>query len=139
MSNHQYNKKLSPLARNLRHEMTKAECCLWKYTLRAGMMNGYSFRRQRPIGSYIADFICLELKLVIEVDGGSHLFEETQAKDMEKDRVLHESGFTVLRFTDEEVLNSIEEVKLNIERCVALLEETILPLPPPKGETLRNI
>ena len=88
-------------------------------------MCSYSFRRQRPIGKYIADFVCLELQLVIEVDGGSHLFEETQIKDMEKDRVFNELGFTVLRFTDEKILGEIEIVKSTIERAIGMLEENL--------------
>ena|SRR6476660_5025852 len=64
-----YNTKLQPLARELRTSMTKAEACLWKYVLRAGMMKGYTFRRQRPVLNYIADFTCKELMLIIEVDG----------------------------------------------------------------------
>ena len=125
MKNHQYNKKLNPLACNLRHTMTKAEACLWKYALRAGMMCGYSFRRQRPIGSYIADFVCLELRLIIEVDGVTHLHEETQVKDLVKEAYLKQEGFTILRFTDEEVLKNMEAVKLNIERCIGLLNENV--------------
>jgi very-short-patch-repair endonuclease len=129
MKNLQYNKELKPLAHNLRHTMTKAEACLWKHVLRAGMMCGYSFRRQRPISIYIVDCVCPELQLVIEVDGGSHLFEEIQIKDLEKERDLNNLEFTVLRFTDEKILREIEEVKFTIERAVSLLEERILPLP----------
>lgn len=121
--NHQYNKSLTTLARNLRQAMTKAEACLWKYALRAGMMCGCSFRRQRPIGPYIVDFVCIELYLVIEVDGGTHLYEDIQNKDMEKEMYLKREGFTVLRFTDEEVLGNMKNVKLNIERCIDLLNE----------------
>ena len=68
-NNHYYNKKLQPYAKILRSEMTKAAACLWKYVLKARMMKGYQFRRQRPVLNYIADFMCKDLKLVIEVDG----------------------------------------------------------------------
>jgi len=68
-NNYAYNKKLQPFANKLRKEMTKTEACLWKYALRASQMKGYQFRRQRPVLRYIADFLCKELKLVIEVDG----------------------------------------------------------------------
>lgn len=67
-NNHFYNRNLQPNANRLRKEMTKAEACLWKYVLRAGKMKGYGFRRQRPVLSYIADFMCKELMLIIEVD-----------------------------------------------------------------------
>lgn len=75
--NHKYNKNLQPFANRLRKEMTKAEACLWKYVLRAKQLKGYQFRRQRPILKYIADFVCLELMLIIEIDGISHHWEET--------------------------------------------------------------
>jgi len=58
-------------ARKLRKNMTDAERLLWQH-LRNRQLGGYKFRRQRPIGPYIVDFVCLEKKLVIEVDGGQH-------------------------------------------------------------------
>jgi very-short-patch-repair endonuclease len=90
--------------------MTKAEACLWKYALRAKKCKGYQFRRQRPVLKYIADFMCLELNLVIEVDGRTHLESTTIAKDKTKQKDLEEAGYTVLRFTDEEVLKHINAV-----------------------------
>ena len=100
-NNWHYNRKLKSLARALRRNMTKAEACLWKYALRAGETMGYSFTRQRPVLSYIADFMCKELCLVIEVDGITHLEEEVIKKDEIKQRELEEAGFYVLRFRDE--------------------------------------
>jgi very-short-patch-repair endonuclease len=105
-----YNKNLQPYANRLHKEMTKAEACLWKYVLKAGQMKGYQFRRQRPVLKYIADFMCKELMLIIEVDGITHHWEETIKKDEEKQRDLERAGFTVLRFTDGEVLNNIQSV-----------------------------
>lgn len=64
-----YNPLLKQNARKLRNEGTKSEACLWKYVLRAGNLNGFKFRRQRPVLNYIADFMCPELMLIIEVDG----------------------------------------------------------------------
>ena len=61
--------------------MTKAEACLWKYVLKAGQLKGFPFRRQRPVLNYIADFLCKELKLIIEVDGITHQWEDTIKKD----------------------------------------------------------
>jgi len=112
---HHYRKSLQPFARQLRNNMTKAEACLWKYVLRASQMKGYAFRRQRPVLHFIADFLCFELKLVIELDGVTHLWEETTAKDRRKDEALAEVGFTVMRFTDEEVLRDIVGVSQRIE------------------------
>lgn len=113
--NHHYNKHLQPYASKLRKQMTKAEACLWKYVLKAGQMKGYQFRRQRPVLRYISDFMCPELKLIIEVDGITHHFEETIIKDEKKQKDLKEAGFSVLRFSDHEVLNHIHSVVRCIE------------------------
>ena len=83
-NNYGYNKRLQPYANKLRKNMTMAEACLWKYVLRARSMKGYQFRRQRPILHYIADFMCKELMLVIEVDGILHQWETTVQKDEKK-------------------------------------------------------
>ena len=117
-SNHYYNKNLQPNANRLRKEMTKAEACLWKYVLRAGKMKGFQFRRQRPVLNYIADFMCKELMLVIEVDGITHQWEEVIKKDEIRQKALEEAGFTVLRFSDEEVLNNIQSVHSYLEDWV---------------------
>ena len=105
-----YNNKLQPNANSLRKTMTKAEACLWKYLLRAGQMKGYGFRRQRPINNFIADFMCKDLMLVIEVDGNTHLYEETIQRDRIKQKILEELGFTVLRFTDDDILKNLNGV-----------------------------
>lgn len=91
--------------------MTKAEACLWKYELRAKKLKGYSFRRQRPVLNYIADFMCTDLMLIIEVDGITHWDEEVVKKDKVRQRKLEEVGFKVIRFDDAEVLNDIENVE----------------------------
>jgi very-short-patch-repair endonuclease len=113
--NHYYNKNLQPFANRLRKEMTKAEACLWKYVLRASQLKGFQFRRQRPVLNYIADFMCKELMLIIEVDGITHTWEETIKKDKIRQKALESAGFTVLRFTDEEVLNHIQAVQNYLE------------------------
>ena len=90
--------------------MTKEEACLWKYVLRAGKMKGFQFRRRRPVLNYIGDFMCKELMLVIEVDGITHHFEEVIKNDERRQKALETAGFTVLRFTDDEVLKNINAV-----------------------------
>ena len=132
-TNNYYNKNLQSFASKLRHNMTKAEACLWKYALRANGL-GVPFRRERPIGRFIADFVCLPLKLVIEVDGVTHLYEETQMKDAQKDKELKEMGFEVLRFNDHVILNNINFVIGVIRDKIEELKEDH-PLPPPAGET----
>jgi len=114
-NNFGYNKALRPLAHGLRYSMTKAEACLWKYVLRAGGTMGYTFRRQRPVLSYIADFLCKELMLIIEVDGITHHTAEAAKKDAERQARLEAAGFAVLRFTDADVLRNINGVRIAIE------------------------
>jgi very-short-patch-repair endonuclease len=118
-----YNKELKQLANKLRKEMTKAEACLWKYVLRARIMKGYQFRRQRPVLNYIADFMCKELNLIIEVDGISHDHAEAVIHDEIRQKKLEQAGFTVLRFEDEEVLQHINYVKDKIEDWIDEFEK----------------
>ena len=117
-SNHFYNKNLQPNANRLRKGMTKAEACLWKYVLRAGKMKGYGFRRQRPVLNYIADFMCKELMLIVEVDGSIHELEEVRKNDEQRQKALEEAGFTVLRFTNNEVLTNIQWVHSCLEEWI---------------------
>lgn len=126
-----YNRNLQPFANRLRKEMTKAEACLWKYALRAGMRKGYGFRRQRPVLEFIADFMCLELKLVIEVDGITHTWGETVEKDMRKEDRLKEAGFLILRFDDDEILKNISRVVEAIDLKIEEIERNA-PSPPKK-------
>ena len=123
-----YNKRLRPLAKKLRKEMTKAESCLWKYVLRSRQMKGYQFLRQRPVMDFIADFMCKELRLIIEVDGITH--DNRLEKDRHRDYKLGQEDFYVLRFTDEEVLTNIEGVMREIERIIEEIGPP--PAPPPK-------
>jgi very-short-patch-repair endonuclease len=95
-------------ARQLRKNMTEAERTLWKYH-RLRQFDGHKFRRQQPIGKYIVDFVCLEKRLIIEVDGGRH--SEQVVYDLERNAWLEEQGFRVLRFWDNQVLKEIEGIK----------------------------
>ena len=124
-TNNQYNKSLQPNANKLRGKMTKAEACLWKFVLSKRKMNNYQFRRQRPVLNYIADFMCPELKLIIEVDGLTHQWEEISEKDLERTKQLEAAGFTIIRFDDKEVLTNIDEVRRMIYRYVEELAEQI--------------
>ena len=109
-------------ARELRNNPTKAERTSWKH-LRLRQLGGYKFRRQQPLGPYIVDLICLEKRLIIEVDGGQH--SEQKAYDAERNVWLEEQGFRVLRFCNHEVLQEIEAVKEVIVRALSCFE------PPP--------
>lgn len=92
-SNHwDYNVKLRSLASVNRTNMTKSEACLWKYVLGRRQLMGYRFNRQRPVGNYIADFLCKELMLIVEVDGLTHQFEEVSEKDDMREKALIANG-----------------------------------------------
>ncbi|MFC2087632.1 endonuclease domain-containing protein [Bacteroidota bacterium] len=99
-----YRPKLKELARQLRNNSTKSEIRLWKY-LKGKQMRGYDFHRQKPIKYFIADFYCNRLKLVIELDGYSHQLEEVIQKDAIKEEELKGLGLSMLRFSDDEVMN----------------------------------
>jgi very-short-patch-repair endonuclease len=104
-----YKPHLKEFARQLRNNSTKSEIKLWSY-LKRKQMGGYDFHRQKPIDNYIADFYCNKLNLVIELDGLTHQWEETFEKDKLKQKRLEELGFKVLRFSDDEVINDIDNV-----------------------------
>lgn len=118
-----YNKKLKPFANQNRKQMTKAEACLWKYILRS-KQTGFTFNRQRPVLNYIADFMCKPLKLIIEVDGYTHLLEEVIINDKIRQAKLENAGFIIIRFKDEEVLKEIDSVKNKIIQMIHNLEKS---------------
>lgn len=94
-------------AKQLRSNLTDAEQRLW-YHLRAHRFMGLKFRRQKPLGRYIVDFICVEQRLIIELDGGQHA--EQTAYDTSRDEWLWIQGYTVLRFWNNEVMQELESV-----------------------------
>ncbi len=117
-----YNPKLKQLARKLRNESTLSEILLWKEIQNRKML-GYRFLRQKPIGNYIVDFYCSELKLVIEIDGDSHS-EETYEKDMKRQEWLESIGLTVIRFCDLDVKKDMNNVIMSIEGWICSYEES---------------
>ena len=96
-----------PFARKLRKASTDAEARLWQ-GLRARQLDGWKFRRQVPMGPYVADFICLDARLIVELDGGQHA--ERQAYDETRSQYLRSQGFDLLRFWDHDVLVNLEYV-----------------------------
>jgi len=105
-------------AQRLRHEATFPERLLWS-RLGANQLGGLHMRRQHPVGPYIVDFYCARAKLAIEIDGRSH--DERERYDAERTRYLESLGMRVIRFTDDEVLNNLEDVLRRIA-CEAGLE-----------------
>jgi very-short-patch-repair endonuclease len=116
-----YSPKLKEYARRLRNKSTKSEIKLW-LCIKGKQMKGYDFHRQKPLNYYIADFYCYELKLVIELDGESHLSEEVKLKDSKKQKKLESLGLKVLRFKDEEVFEDIGKVLETIEKYIIEFE-----------------
>ncbi|MEO6820502.1 MAG: vitamin B12 dependent-methionine synthase activation domain-containing protein [Ginsengibacter sp.] len=99
---------LKEFAKNNRAKPTKAEELLWTLLI-SKKLEGYKFRRQHIIGSYIADFVCLGKNLIIEIDGLIHQMPDNKALDEIRTEWLSQQGFKVIRFSNEEVLNKTEE------------------------------
>jgi very-short-patch-repair endonuclease len=116
--NHFYNKNLLEKARELRKHSTKAERIIWNDLLRKKQMCGYKFLRQRSIGTFIVDFYCKELRLIIEIDGFTHHMEGAAKRDESRERYLFSLGNQVLRFTDNQVLHELENVRLILENWI---------------------
>jgi very-short-patch-repair endonuclease len=93
-------------ARNLRKNCTYAEKHLW-FNLRANRL-GFKFKRQVPLGTYIVDFVCFEKRLIVELDGGQHM--DNQTYDMARTTWLNSHGFKVLRFWNNDVLQQTSSV-----------------------------
>jgi very-short-patch-repair endonuclease len=110
---------VSGQARALRRRMTEAEKAMWS-RLRDRRLAGIKFKRQKPIAGYIVDFVALDLKLVIEIDGGQH--GERAMEDEARTKLLEEFGYHVIRFWNHDVLGNIDGVlealiqELNISR-----------------------
>jgi very-short-patch-repair endonuclease len=112
-------------ARELRGQMTEAETLLWQ-CLRGRRFQDVKFRRQRPLGPYILDFVCLEVGLVIEVDGGQHV--EQEAHDRARTALIERHGLTVIRFWNHEVMNEtgavLEKIWLALQTLTPTLSRT---------------
>lgn len=134
-----FEKIISQRAKHLRNESTPPEEILWYY-LRARRFVGLKFRRQVPIENYIADFVCFEKRLIIELDGSRHLQSKSLKYDKKRDDFLRSQNFQVLRFYNNEVYNDIEGVLESIYLNVS----DIPPLPQPlsrkgRGERASNL
>ena len=123
-----YNPRLKEYASHLRRNMTLAEVLLWK-RLKGRQMNGHDFDRQKPIGEFIVDFYCKDLRLAIEVDGRSHDFKPD--KDAERQDILEKLGVRFLRFWDHDVKKDMRAVLNTIE---AWIDEHREPTPNPSQE-----
>ena len=122
--------KLTSFAKDLRDNSTDAERLFWS-RVRAHRLNGQKCKRQQPIGEYIVDFVCLESKLIIELDGGQHAASDA---DRRRDTWLRCEGFRVLRFWNNDILT-------NIDGAIETVLQYLTPSPQPsplKGEGVRE-
>jgi very-short-patch-repair endonuclease len=120
----------SPIARKLRSSATDVEKLLWRH-LRLKQIDGFKFRRQTPIGSYVVDFFCPTAKLIIELDGGQH----AEQADIDAIRAawLGAAGYRVVRFWNNDVLENIDGVLQHIQTTLASAERPPTPTLPLKG------
>ena len=114
-------------ARELRKNPTDAERLLWQ-RLRYWQVDGCKFRRQQPVGPYIVDFVCLQKRLIVELDGGQHA--ERANYDGNRDAWLRDQDFVVLRFWNNDVMQNIDGV---MEKIVEKLKSTPYLSPSPQG------
>ena len=121
-------------AKAMRSAPTDAERRLWHH-LRARRLCGFKFKRQQPMGAYIADFACPEARVVIELDGGQHA--ERVAYDAHRDGVLQSKGYVVIRYWNHDVLQRTLDVVADLQARLAALRPTPSQPPPSaarKGE-----
>jgi len=107
---------LKQYAKEMRHNQTDTESILWDRL--KGRALGVRFRRQYIIDDYIVDFVCLECKLIIEVDGGYHLVEEQMIEDANRTERLNAYGFEVIRFTNDQIIADIDNTIENIKKII---------------------
>jgi very-short-patch-repair endonuclease len=113
-------------ARELRNNLTDAERKLW-WRLRALKSHDCHFRRQAPIDRFIVDFVCFSKRLIIEVDGGQHGFDQGQKADQVRDNYLRREGFDILRFWNNDVLSNTDGV------MQVIIEKVMAASPPPRS------
>jgi very-short-patch-repair endonuclease len=113
-------------ARDLRRNSTDAERIIWSI-LRAHRLNGASFRRQVPIGPFIADFVCHAAGLVIEIDGGQHFEPEDLARDRRRDEFLKAKGYRVLRFSNLDAMTNRRGVGEVLAEAISAAPSPTLP------------
>lgn len=111
---------LTPRGRSLRQRGGMAEARIWA-RLRGGTVDGWKIRRQHPVGSYVVDFACMPLRLVIEIDGGVHGRDDVVLRDHLRQQAMEALGWTVVRFTNDQALAEPERIDAAIrEQAKAL-------------------
>ena len=118
-------------AKQLRRNSTDAERNLW-FHIRNRQLEGWKFRRQLPVGQYIVDFACAELRIIVEIDGGQHA--EQILYDLNRTKILQSKGYKVVRFWNNEVLGNIEGVLEALTLALSQRERELKNLVLPEGE-----
>ena len=115
MSRHHVSPQQRQFAKHLRSNATELENRLW-HELRAKRLDGAKFKRQVPIGPYIADFVCFQARLVVEVDGPLHDRPESRLRDIVRNAYMRREGFRILRFSSEVALGRmVEDIRQAVE------------------------
>jgi very-short-patch-repair endonuclease len=126
--------RLTGYARAMRRQMTEPETRMW-LQLRAARFEGIKFRRQKVVGRYIADFAANDPKLVVEIDGETHDVDDE--RDRVRTRYFEEQGYTVLRFSNADVMRNLDGVLTRLSEVIASLRPPPLPTLSPEGERAR--
>ena len=126
--------KMRTRARSLRRDSTDAERLIWN-EWRAHRMNGASFRRQAPVGPYIADFVCHAANLIVELDGGQHFESQNMERDARRDAFLASKDYRVLRFNNHEVMTNRQGVLETIAAAIEHAPSPPLPRKPEREQT----
>ena len=117
MSRRPANQSRTERSRQLRARQTKAESLIWT-VVRARRLAGLKFRRQHPIGPFYADFACVQMRVIVELDGGYHDFQ--YEGDLDRQKYLEADGWQVIRFRNEDVLEDVEAVAISIARQIGV-------------------
>ncbi len=118
MNNEIFNQKCHKISRSqLRGQMTKAEILLW-YRIRHNQL-GCKFRRQHGIGKYIVDFYCPKLKLIIEIDGDIHFYEENIVADKRREAYFRGLGLKIIRYNNLDIIKNIDSVLVDLKKIIS--------------------
>ena len=122
MNNQLFNKPYQkPIRKTLRKSMPKGEVVLWNKLKHSQM--GYKFRRQHGIGKYVVDFYCPQFKLVIEIDGGTHISKQAAVYDKQRQKYLESLGLIVKRYSSQLIANNLDEVLIDLNSFYQGLEK----------------
>jgi len=125
MTKHYNKSSQTDKRRKLRQNQTNAEELVWRF-LRNRQMLGYKFKRQYSVDHFVIDFYCPELKLAVEIDGGTHNNPEQKKKDIGRQKYLEAFNIKFVRIKDEELFGNPNKAFNKIERAIKLIRKTTL-------------